>query len=438
MAVRNVRARVDDGGVATPTPAKTPVTEYTYDPTQGKVVPVSDARVVTYVRSTPDAVSRVTGTVGAQQVSLVGAMPTRAQTEAANNAPATTYGQAVLSGRGGATTVGGGLQPTTTPGEFVSPSGQRGVPDPNAEPVTQSTVTQQTTIPSGGKAPSFDVFRNIISIAIGANSNEPWIRALYDVAKNYLDDGTISPADPMLPDILLNDKNAPKEFKDRFKGIFALRAKNARFIPSVADYIKAEKDFGIMFRNAGLRDLDNPDFFAQIVENEVDYETASNLINDVYQTINMADTALKNELRTFFPNLAPNDLAKGLLLGKEGQEELALKISQAEIKSEATVRGIQSRLSIADLARRGLTRGQAAEGFESVATELQPLSRLSQIYERQQAASPETIQTELETEAFLGQQSKRKRRLAQQEIAAFSGSAGTTPTLASRARAGQF
>lgn len=293
-------------------------------------------------------------------------------------------------------------------------------------------------ISTGGKAPSLEVFRNIISLALGARANEPWIGALYNVAKRYLDDGTLSANDPMLPDILLNDQNAPQEFKDRFRGIFALRDKGARFIPSVADYIKAERDFGNLFRNAGLQDLDNSNFFAQIVENEVDYATASNLINNVYQTINMADESLKRELKTFFPTLQPNDLAKSLLLGKQGEEELALKINQAAITSEATVRGITARLNTADLARRGVTRGQAAEGFENIAQELQPLTRLSQIYERQQAATPETIQTELEQEQFLGQTSRRRRRLAEQEIAAFAGSAGTTPTLASRARAGQF
>lgn len=305
-------------------------------------------------------------------------------------------------------------------------------------PPTDGSLTGDGTIPKGSMAPSFDVFKNIISVALGAKADEPWIKDLYSVAKKYLDDGTISPNDSMLPDLLLNDQNAPQSFKDRFKGIIDLRAKGARFIPSVADYIKAEKDFGTMFRNAGLKDLDNSNFFATLVANEVDYATASNMVSKVYQTIDNADAALKRELQVFFPGLQKSDLAKSLLLGGEAIDELSTKISTAEIKSEATARGIMGRLDAADLARRGLTRAEAAAGYEVVSQELNPLTRLTQIYDRSNAAKPEDVQTELESEALLGQQSKRKQRLVRQETANFAGSAGTVPTLASRARAGQF
>ena len=273
-------------------------------------------------------------------------------------------------------------------------------------------------IPEGVRLPSVETFRNIISLALGIKANEPWISSLFDVAKKYITDG-VDYTSPIFADILLNDQNAPQEFKDRFKGIFALRAKGAKFIPSIAEYIRAEKDFGTMFRNAGLKDLDNSDFFATLVENEVDFETATKMVDNVYKTVEGADDALKRELKTYFPTLSNNDLAKSLLLGKEGVDQLSRKITQAGISSEATVRGLSSRLSVEDLAKRGVTREDAAKGYSAVAEDLNPYSKLSAIYDSQ---NPADVQTELESENLLGVQSKRKKKIVQQEVGAFSGS----------------
>ena len=228
-----------------------------------------------------------------------------------------------------------------------------------------------------------------------------------------------------------------KFYQDRFAGNAARRKAGLQEFTE-SEYLQSEETYDKILRAYGLEDLATRDTFTAAISNIIDPDEFANRVGTVYDPIVNADEPLKRELnalKTSF-GLTDQDFAKALLLGKEGANSLQTKIRQAEIRSEASVRGLTTQLGDVELQRRGLTRAQAAAGFEQVAQQLQPLQRISEIYKQQMPAGE--LQRQLESETLLGQQSERKRRLVEQEAAAFSGSAGTTPTLASRARAGQF
>jgi hypothetical protein len=260
--------------------------------------------------------------------------------------------------------------------------------------------------------------------------------AEYQAAKTYIDQQV---ALDNTPDAVFLSIRGEKFYQIRFKGNEGRRAAGlAEYSP--AEYLQAENAYSEALRRFGLERLATRDTFGNLIGGMVSPDELAERVTTVYDRIQNADAPLRAELQRLktTANLTDQDLAETLLLGKEGAASLQRKIAQAEIRAEATTRGLTSRLGDVELERRGITRAQAAAGFEQVATELQPLERLSQIYERQAPTPAADLQTELEQEALLGQTSQRRRRLAMQEAAMFAGSAGTTPTLASRARAGQF
>jgi hypothetical protein len=70
--------------------------------------------------------------------------------------------------------------------------------------------------------------------------------------------------------------------------------------------------------------------------------------------------------------------------------------------------------------------GVAAQGYQSIARDLTPLTKASGIFERDNAANAATIQASLEEEQFKGIEDERKRRLAEMSARSFQGSPGIT------------
>lgn len=141
------------------------------------------------------------------------------------------------------------------------------------------------------------------------------------------------------------------------------------------------------------------------------------------------------------------DLADFYLDPKIGKEQLELNRQTGVFTAEALRRsksGISTSAAqlsgfkqlTATLAAKGYSEAQiaqlAGQGFENIAETLQPTTALAQIYEKaggtveSNAALTENIQSSLLQEEFMGTASERRKRLAEQNVRAFQGSAGTT------------
>lgn len=141
------------------------------------------------------------------------------------------------------------------------------------------------------------------------------------------------------------------------------------------------------------------------------------------------------------------DLADFYLDPKIGKEQLELNRQTGVFTAEALRRaksGISSSAAqlssfkqlTATLAAKGYSEAQIAQlagtGFENISETLMPTTQLAQIYEKaggtveSNAALTENIQSSLLQEEFMGTASERRKRLSEQNIRAFQGSAGTT------------
>jgi hypothetical protein len=143
------------------------------------------------------------------------------------------------------------------------------------------------------------------------------------------------------------------------------------------------------------------------------------------------------------------DLKDFFLDPKIGQEQLELNKQTGVFTAEALRRAKSGVLTdsaqlakfkqlTASLAAKGYSEGQianyAAEGFENIAQDINPLTSLAQIYEKaggtvaSNAALASNIQSDLLAQEFQGTASERRKRLSAQGRAAFQGSAGTGST----------
>lgn len=141
------------------------------------------------------------------------------------------------------------------------------------------------------------------------------------------------------------------------------------------------------------------------------------------------------------------DLADFYLDPKIGKEQLELNRQTGVFTAEALRRsksGISTSAAqlsgfkqlTATLAAKGYSEAQiaqlAGQGFENISETLQPTTQLAQIYEKaggtveSNAALTENIQSSLLQEEFMGTASERRKRLSEQNVRAFQGSAGTT------------
>lgn len=123
----------------------------------------------------------------------------------------------------------------------------------------------------------------------------------------------------------------------------------------------------------------------------------------------------------------------------------ALRRANAGIKTDREDMMRFERLT-AGLQAKGLNEAQigqtASEGFQNIANTLQPSVALSNIFEGANAATAQTIQTELEAEQFQGTESERRKRLKELGTNIFNQSTGRstgrTTTYSNYSSAGQI
>jgi hypothetical protein len=236
------------------------------------------------------------------------------------------------------------------------------------------------------------------------------------------------------------------EFKERFAGMDKYNKNFAADIAAgrkaqVVDpftYLELEKDYQEVLTRYGLGDMANTNTYAELIGNDVSVKEATDRVANVFDKINNADQLLKTQLQTYFPTLGTTDFAKALLTGKNPDDmakQLERKYKRAEISSEMTRFNLQPSQTIAtDLETLGVTREAARTGFGKVAEQLQPLSKLAQIYE----GTTTGIEEELTSEQFRGLQSQRRKKLTEQEKATFGGSSGTSTVSLGTSVTGSF
>ena len=234
-------------------------------------------------------------------------------------------------------------------------------------------------------------------------------------------------------------ENPNSIFARRFAGNVALRKQGIEPLDA-RTYLSQERTYRGYLDAVGLSDLASRDNFSTWIGGRVSPTEVQGRIDDVFNIWDGADAAFKLDLETALGVngiMARNEVAKALLLGPDNLQKLSRKVATAGVATEARVRGLGVG-SAEQLAAAGVTREEARTGFERIRGASPIFQRLSNIYDQASPGATE-VQSELESEVFLGMQSQRRKRLAERERAAFSGSSGLSGSaLSQRPTAGQI
>lgn len=228
------------------------------------------------------------------------------------------------------------------------------------------------TPPTQTRTMALDTFRNTLAGFFGADEmTKTWVNALYSVVSKYYNTGSTIAESLNLS--LQDAKTNPelKEFKDRFAPIYALQDRlqkgEAVTVPTIAEFVKSEADLGDVMREAGLGDLATQKFLGTILTDK-SVLTATNIITSVFDRIDNAPKALKDDLTSFMNlGVSRTDIAKALLTGKEGAAALEKKVNNLSVFSAAKTQGVGIDMATAeDLANAGNAYEGSLTGFANV------------------------------------------------------------------------
>ena len=206
-----------------------------------------------------------------------------------------------------------------------------------AAPVEDKSLTERIL--------ASDTFKNTFALIFGQNeANQPYVTKLFDLVSGFYKSGSDIQDSINLALRAARQQNAIPEFTSRFEGIFELeklqQAGMAIEVPDIASYISSEQAMGDLMRDAGLGDIANQKFIGQIIGKGKSVLEVGNLISNVFNAIDYAPTALKQDLQTYFPGVDRASIAKAILTGPQGAIELKNKIQSVSVMSAARQQGV--------------------------------------------------------------------------------------------------
>jgi hypothetical protein len=253
---------------------------------------------------------------------------------------------------------------------------------------------------------------------------------------------------------LIQSGSSPAEFtiklreSDAYKKRFSANAQRiSKGLKAIneAEYLGLEDQYQNILRNAGLPDtywkrgdLGVQEGFTNFIANDVSAVELEDRVSTAQQRVLFANPEVSIALKNFYPDISNGDLLAYALDPTKGLEQIKRRITAAEVGSSAVQLGLATNVTDAEyLARYGVTKAQAQQGYGTIAGGLQRGSQLASIY----GENPYT-QTTAEREVFNvpGAQESRAQRqkLTGLEKATFGGQTGLTSGALARDRAGAF
>ena len=241
-------------------------------------------------------------------------------------------------------------------------------------------------------------------------------------------------------------------YKQRFKANSQRISKGLKAI-SEAEYIGLEDQYQSILRNAGLPEsywkqtvdsrtgIVSQEGFTNFIANDVSAIELEDRVATAQQRILYANPEVSIALKNFYPDITSGDLLAYALDPTKGLDQIKRRITAAEIGASAVQLGLTTNATDAEyLARYGVNKAQAQQGYRTVADVLPTASKLGDIYSRQGlgAYTQQTAEQEVFNVPGAAEAAVKRKKLAGLEQASFSGQAGKTQGALARERAGGF
>ena len=215
-----------------------------------------------------------------------------------------------------------------------------------------------------------------------------------------------------------------------------------------AEYVGLEDQYQSLMRNYGLPasyytkgDLGAQEGFNKLISNDVSAAELEDRIATAQKRVINADPAVTDALRQFYPDITNADILAYTLDPTNALENIKRKVTAAEIGGAALAQDLGTSASRAEeLAKYGITKAQAQQGYGTIAEFLPTAEKLGDIYSKQGmgAYDQATAEQEVFGTAGAAEAAKKRKRLTQLEQAQFGGQSGTSQGALDRGRQGSF
>jgi hypothetical protein len=223
-------------------------------------------------------------------------------------------------------------------------------------------------------------------------------------------------------------KQSP-EYNTRFYGN-TLRKTAGLNVMSEVDYLTLEDSYANTLRAYGLGNMLSADrtkneaMFATYMGNDIAAPEFKNRIQLATDRVMNADSMTKGIFKEFYPNLTDADLVSYFLSPKDTLSKLQEKVTSAEIGSAAVAQGLETSMASAtELAKFGIDKNAAIQGYANVKEALPTSQKLGDIYGE---TGIKYDQATGEAEFLKGNQdaAQKRKRLKSLERASFQGETG--------------
>jgi hypothetical protein len=255
---------------------------------------------------------------------------------------------------------------------------------------------------------------------MGLTANEALVKMKYDK--------TIDPATGKAWNAAYTLRFAGNE-KRLAKGLNAL---------SEAEYIANEDSYAETLRAYGLGNMLSTDRlvneakFSDYIGNDMSPVEFKDRVSTAADRVINADAAIKQTFQQFYPNLSNNDLIAYFLNPSDTIGKLKEKATAAEIGAAALGQGLGTNVENAEmLAKYGVDRTSALQGYQQIAEFLPTAEKLGNIYKEW---GTNYTQAKGEAEIFKNNEeaARERKRFKSLERAAFGADSGVNKTTFSK------
>lgn len=221
-----------------------------------------------------------------------------------------------------------------------------------------------------------------------------------------------------------------------------LRRKQGLNVLSEAEYLALEDSYSETLTSYGLMDYFGPkgkertQKMAEVIGANISAVEFNDRVNTSYTRVINTDKATRDTFKLLY-GITDSDLTRYFLDPKNNVNVLKEKVAVAEIYGSAVAQGLAGSVEVStELAKLGVDKQLARQGYSVIAEVLPEATKLSQIYEELPAYTQQTA----EAEVFQGLASaqRTRQRLVQRETAAFSGESGLSTTALDREVGGRI
>jgi hypothetical protein len=323
--------------------------------------------------------------------------------------------------------------------------------------VTYSDGTT-ATLPAGAAVPTVGssaagTASNTSEAATQAAKDKAERQSAYDLLylefKQYGLEALVEPFKSLIIDGVSKDEfklrlRESEAYKKRFAGNTARVAKGLAAI-SEAEYIGLEDQYQNIMRNYGLPasywskdSMGTQAGFTNFIGNDVSATELEDRIMTAQKRVINSNPQVSEALKQFYPEITNGDILAYTLDPTQGLDVIKRKISAAEIGGAALAQGLNTGVTRAEeLAKYGVTKDQAMQGYGAIGGGLQRGSQLASIY-GQDPYSQTTAETEVFGLAGTQDAANQRKKITGLEKAAFSGQTGISSGALVRDRAGGY